>query len=566
MLPAIILSLIIFIPTVNAAIPQYLNINGRLTNSSDFPQSGRFIFNFTLYNAPSSGTTIWSEIQNISVTRGQFNATLGTNTSLAGVNFDQQYWLGIKVGTDLEMTPRLRVTSNAFVFRANITDFINGTVAGNLNFNSYSITSANWVNATNLNASGTINATWISEGTTRFPQAITCSGTDKVSAFNANGQFTCSSDATGAASTSVTWSISGANIYNDTTGTNVGIGTRIPQFKLEINNDTKALNVSNVLFANQTGVAIGSSSIFATGYNFSVTGSGNFTQDVNATRIFQNGVQVLANSSVLNAFNNSYLTTSYNASYDRELGQNTTEQIRIAVNNSNMNFTVTNTTNATINTLNSSWIKAIRFFGSLDCTSITGGSDGDFCSDATSSVTIPPLTWSNNGLIVFNDTTGVVVGIGTKTPIFKLEINNDTQALNVSNFLFVNQTGISTNRFIISPNYSLNILGAINASAISINGTNIPFNSTTLFHAFNSTYDKQVGQNTTQQVRNAVNNTAFNTTTLLTVGNHTLVNTTAVGVNATDGFLIMQNTTRICWSQNCDVYISRNATHLVIQG
>jgi hypothetical protein len=50
------------------------------------------------------------------------------------------------------------------------------------------------MNATNLNATNTVNGTNIFEGANRFPQTITCSGTDKMSALASSGTITCSAD------------------------------------------------------------------------------------------------------------------------------------------------------------------------------------------------------------------------------------------------------------------------------------------------------------------------------------------------------------------------------------
>ena len=286
-LPAFLVFTLLLLSIASAAVPQYLNINGRLSNTTEFPQSGRFIFNFTLYNAPGGGTTIWTEIQNISVDRGRFNATLGLNTSLAGVNFNQQYWLGVKVGTDAEMVPRLRITSNPFVFRANITDFINGTVAGNLDMSSYSLFGAGWLNATNINASNWINATGLSiDLNTLFVDPVN----DRVGIGTISPQFAL--DVRGSIN-STAWvnstaiNIDAGTLFVDASNSRVGIGTISPSFALDVRgsiNSTAWVNATNLyagtFFANGTNVGIGTTS---PNFTLDVRGDINATGNIHGT-------------------------------------------------------------------------------------------------------------------------------------------------------------------------------------------------------------------------------------------------------------------------------------------
>jgi hypothetical protein len=62
---------------------------------------------------------------------------------------------------------------------------------GNLNATG-EINTTGTVYAGNLNATGDVNGSKIFENGNRFPQTITCSGTDKISALASTGVFTCS--------------------------------------------------------------------------------------------------------------------------------------------------------------------------------------------------------------------------------------------------------------------------------------------------------------------------------------------------------------------------------------
>jgi len=80
-----------------------INYQGRLADSSGSPLSGTYTMTFRLYEAATGGTALATDIQDVVVTGGLFNTEL---------YFDQSYfdgralWLGVKVGSDSEMTPR----------------------------------------------------------------------------------------------------------------------------------------------------------------------------------------------------------------------------------------------------------------------------------------------------------------------------------------------------------------------------------------------------------------------------------------------------------------------------
>jgi len=86
---------------VGAAIP----IQGRLTDASGNPvPDGRYSITASIYNVSSGGTALCSKTQSVHVSNGLFNMTIDNCTS-EDIN-GQQLYLGIKVGTDDEMTPR----------------------------------------------------------------------------------------------------------------------------------------------------------------------------------------------------------------------------------------------------------------------------------------------------------------------------------------------------------------------------------------------------------------------------------------------------------------------------
>lgn len=92
--------------------PRTISHQGRLTDLSGLPVADASrSMTFKLYDVPSGGSALWSETKSVATVNGVFSTELGSVTSLAGVNFDQELWLSVKVDTDAEMPQRTRLTS-----------------------------------------------------------------------------------------------------------------------------------------------------------------------------------------------------------------------------------------------------------------------------------------------------------------------------------------------------------------------------------------------------------------------------------------------------------------------
>jgi Chaperone of endosialidase len=100
-----------------AQVPNKVNYQGKLTDSAGQPINATVSVVFHLYNVASGGSALYTETQTVTVTNGLFNAAIGSVTPL-GLPFDVPYYLGVKVGTDLEMTPRQAVLSSAYALQA----------------------------------------------------------------------------------------------------------------------------------------------------------------------------------------------------------------------------------------------------------------------------------------------------------------------------------------------------------------------------------------------------------------------------------------------------------------
>jgi len=127
-----------------AQIPQTMGVQGKLTDSSGVNVSGSFNMVFKIYNNVSGGTALYdSGTQAVSVNSNGFYSAVLSNVNLT---FEEQYYLGIAVGSDAEMTPRINLTSSPYSFKSNNSDFlrnysssyffpINTSVTGNFTFN-----------------------------------------------------------------------------------------------------------------------------------------------------------------------------------------------------------------------------------------------------------------------------------------------------------------------------------------------------------------------------------------------------------------------------------------------
>ena len=95
-----------------ADVPDLLTEQGRLTDSSGNPVQGTEGITFVIYDAPTGGNALWTEIQSVTLDEGYFSAVLGQTTTIpATVWSGATRYLGMKIGSDPEMTPRQSIES-----------------------------------------------------------------------------------------------------------------------------------------------------------------------------------------------------------------------------------------------------------------------------------------------------------------------------------------------------------------------------------------------------------------------------------------------------------------------
>ncbi len=110
--------------TVPNSSTNTISYQGQLTNTSGTPLNGDYDLTFRLYNVANGGTALWTEqwigANNIAVTDGLFHVMLGSLASIPQTIFtdNPSLWLGVKVGADNEMTPRVQLGSVPFAIHA----------------------------------------------------------------------------------------------------------------------------------------------------------------------------------------------------------------------------------------------------------------------------------------------------------------------------------------------------------------------------------------------------------------------------------------------------------------
>lgn len=131
------LILLVIAGFAEAQIPQIINYQGRLTNDTGQPVADSdYLVKFTIWSDGSSfdpSDSLWSSgYRTITVADGLFSYPLGDTVQLPQDLFssDVGRWLGIKVGADPEISPRVPLISVPYAFRALNADTASFALAG----------------------------------------------------------------------------------------------------------------------------------------------------------------------------------------------------------------------------------------------------------------------------------------------------------------------------------------------------------------------------------------------------------------------------------------------------
>lgn len=117
--------------SVGAAVPTSMNYQGRLTTPTGAAvPDGSYDVVFTIYDASVGGVSKWSEAKIVTAEGGLFAVELGTSNPIPDTVFSNaNRYLGVKVGSDPEMTPRARLVSVPYAYNVGT---LNGATGGTI--------------------------------------------------------------------------------------------------------------------------------------------------------------------------------------------------------------------------------------------------------------------------------------------------------------------------------------------------------------------------------------------------------------------------------------------------
>ncbi len=110
----LLISLILFCIATDMFFGQTFSIQGVLRDPlGRTVEDGSYSLTFRIYNVATGGAALWSETQgSVEVKHGVFTVELGTETSMAELTFDTQYFIGISVQEGQELEPRIKMTNS----------------------------------------------------------------------------------------------------------------------------------------------------------------------------------------------------------------------------------------------------------------------------------------------------------------------------------------------------------------------------------------------------------------------------------------------------------------------
>ncbi len=105
---------------VSANVQAVFNYQGRLTQQDGTPYTGNHSITLSIYDVPTGGVALRSAVYQRNIMNGYFNIQFGTEVTMdiSTLPFDQQYYIGVRVDAQDEMTPREKLGSVAYAMRA----------------------------------------------------------------------------------------------------------------------------------------------------------------------------------------------------------------------------------------------------------------------------------------------------------------------------------------------------------------------------------------------------------------------------------------------------------------
>ncbi|HDS01694.1 MAG TPA: hypothetical protein ENO22_11205 [candidate division Zixibacteria bacterium] len=121
----IILFALILAPHIFGQVPHIMNYQGRLLTGSGEPvPDDVYDITFSIYNDPVTVDHLWQETLSVEVSGGFFHVNLGDVAPFEDLFFANgpELLLGIKIGSDPELSPRTSITASGFALHSELAD------------------------------------------------------------------------------------------------------------------------------------------------------------------------------------------------------------------------------------------------------------------------------------------------------------------------------------------------------------------------------------------------------------------------------------------------------------
>jgi len=99
-----------------SAVPESINYQGILTDTSGRAVSGSKTVVFKIYESEQDATAIWSQTEVVNI---DSNGFYSVELDVSGLDFNVPYWLGINVEGTGEMSPRYKISSAGYAVNSN---------------------------------------------------------------------------------------------------------------------------------------------------------------------------------------------------------------------------------------------------------------------------------------------------------------------------------------------------------------------------------------------------------------------------------------------------------------
>jgi len=373
----------------NSSIPQTLNLHGKLTDENGTALNGTYNMSFKIYDSYTGGSVLW-EIANQSITvdtNGVYNYILPD----VNIGFEGLTYLGISVGEDSEMTPRINLTSTPYSYRAKTADSLN--TSNNYQMQNLSLSDKitfgfgemidnlvnDWLKITgNLNVTGNITAPYYCNSTNCYTMSdlLVSSGEDNSS-------------------------------WNQTFADGLYSG-----IEWDYNQTTPAITWANDTIQDNN-------ASWSSTYNSTYESTYNATYDSKVTDN-ESWNQTLADSLYIEDSTEGDLDVNSSGYWDSLDTYNTTQMEQ---------------SGSTLNILQS-WLESLFYFKDTIVSMISGNVTADGSLNSTS--------WNRSGTDVFLANAGDSVGIGTSSPTHELNVvgnTNITTNLTVERIVLENDEG-----------------------------------------------------------------------------------------------------------------------------